>query len=162
MQIQSPYNTKITTNNIMQKCIVTVDAFVNTICRICQTNLPKDIRILITMMYAKPITMNLQYNDANKWDTNKCVLFCVMTDTWKSVVKKIADAYSISRFCIHRLEYSGVYANESNWESCRWSDRDAFHFAYFTNYVKKRNDAPDIPKDLKGFKRIDHGLRLYY
>eukprot|EP01084_Bolivina_argentea_P046573 85773_1 len=36
-------------------------------------------------------------------------------------------------------------------------------FGYTRNkYRKKRNDAPDIPNDLKGFKRIDHGLRLYY
>eukprot|EP01083_Nonionella_stella_P291747 992484_1 len=118
---------RITQNDIPKRHWITVHGFIRAI---LTHDAPPDVFLLVLLSYAKPIQMNMKYNNRVKY-----ILFDLVNETWDSLCLKIRIVFDI------HLEFDRRYswnlrclrcgpdrltnANFDGWDS-KWTEKDIF------------------------------------
>eukprot|EP01084_Bolivina_argentea_P073631 133608_1 len=110
--------------HIELKHMFTVAAY----CRIgveLNVGVPQDIFDLVLFFYAKPIVMHIKmthnYGTYNRGYNIKHILFCPVTDSYKSIYNKIRIAFQCEV-----ISWVDNRFKESNFDSWRWDEKDLF------------------------------------
>ena len=79
-------NLKLVKNTFTESAVYTVEGYIRlTLQEIAKSFIPQQIIDLILFFYAKPIIINLKYNDKHDY-----VLYNTLSDSWRSIIMKIS------------------------------------------------------------------------
>eukprot|EP01083_Nonionella_stella_P026432 72758_1 len=116
---------RITQNDIPKRHWITVHGFIRAI---LTHYAPPDVFGLVLLLYAKPIQMNMKYNNLVVY-----ILFDLVNETWDTLCLKIvsafmlrADKYYTWKFrCLRCVHGRFTDANFDGWD-CKWTEKDIF------------------------------------
>eukprot|EP01083_Nonionella_stella_P163132 536109_1 len=115
---------RVTKKHVSKRHLLTVSWFIREILTSSVIYASPDVFDLLLLLYAKPLIMNIKYDNQVKY-----ILFDPVNDEWDSTRLKILSVFSLSNadYTCNCLGYkNGRVITHTDFDDCRWDEKDIF------------------------------------